>query len=148
MAKTDPLTSMTTLMPTSKSTSIGNRKDKGVLVPRHCTLSGFTEATTGQNGIHVGSLAPVTRLRVLTRNTEYRITVVEPKEWKVLVLGGRFFPTERIAFVCGSGYGGTFLKVAWIGVGLCCELSTEGQRVVTSPVQEFEVLDNALPGPF
>ncbi len=141
MQKTDPLT-------TSMSTSIGNQEDKGVLVPRHCTLSGFTEATTGQKGIHVGSLAPVTRLRVLTRNTEYRMTVVEPKDWKVLVRGGRFFPTERIAFVCGSGYGGTLLKVAWIGIGLCCELSAEGQRVVTSPVQEFEILENALPGPF
>ncbi len=139
MPKTDPLT-----------TSIGteNDQDKGVLVPRHCTLSGFTEATKGRQGIHVGSLAPVTRLRVLTRNTEYQMTVVEPKEWKVLIRGGRFSPTERIAFVCGSGYGGTLLKVAWIGVGLCCELWTEGERVVTSPVQELEVLDNALPGPF
>ena len=137
MQKTDPLT-----------TSIGNDEDRGVLVPRHGTLSGFTEAITGQKGIHVGSLAPVTRLRVLTQNTEYQITVVEPKDWKVLVRGGRFFPTERLAFVCGSGYGGTLLKVAWIGVGLCCEPSTQGQRVVTSPVQDFEILKNALPGPF
>jgi hypothetical protein len=76
------------------------------------------------------------------------MTVVEPKDWKVLIRGGRFSPTERVAFVYGSGYGGTLLKVAWIGVGLCCELSAEGQRVVTSPVQEVEVLYNALPGPF
>ena len=137
MRKTDPLTS-----------SVSDGGDRGVLVPRHCTLAGFTEATTGQGGVHVGSLAPVTRLRVRTRNTEYRITVVEPNDWKVLVRGGRFFPTERLAFVCGSGYGGTLLKVAWIGVGLCCELSADGQRVVTSPVQEVEVLENALPGPF
>lgn len=119
-----------------------------ILVPRHCTLAGFTEATSRQEGVHVGRLAPLTRLSMTTRNTVYRITLVEPGEWKVLVLGGRFFPTERVAFLCGSGYGGTLLKVAWIGIGLCCELSTEGQRVVTSPVQHFQIVTNALPGPF
>lgn len=119
-----------------------------ILVPRHCTLAGFTEATSEQEGIHVGTLPPLTRLAMTTRNTEYRLTIVEPRDWKVLVLGGRFFPTERLAFLCGSGYGGTLLKVAWIGVGLCCELATDGQRVVTSPVQHFQVLDDALPGPF
>lgn len=119
-----------------------------ILVPRHCTLSGFTEVTSQQTGLHVGRLSPLTRLAVKTRNTDYTITVVEPRDWKVMVRGGRFFPTERFAFLCGSGYGGTLLKVAWIGVGLCCELSTEGQRVVTSPVQRFQVLTDALPGPF
>jgi hypothetical protein len=130
------------------TTSLETEQSREILVPRHCTLAGFTEVTSQQKGLHVGSLAPVTRLAVRTRNTVYKITVVEPKDWKVLVQGGRFFPTERFAFLCGSGYGGTLLKVAWIGVGLCCELSTEGQRVVTSPVQDFRVLTNALPGPF
>ena len=132
----------------SSTTPISSKHSREVLVPRHCTLTGFTEATAGQEGLHVASLAPVTRVRVRTRNTEYRMTVVEPKDWTVLVQGGRFFPTERMAFLCGSGYGGTLLKVAWIGIGLCCELSTEGQRVVTSPVQELEILDHPLPGPF
>jgi hypothetical protein len=123
-------------------------RSREIVVPRHCTLAGFTEVTSQQKGLHVGRLAPLTRLAVTTRNTEYKITVVEPRDWRVLVQGGRFFPTERFAFLCGSGYGGTLLKVAWIGVGLCCELSTEGQRVVTSPVQDFRVITDALPGPF
>ncbi len=130
------------------TTSLETDESREILVPRHCTLSGFTEATSELKGLHVGSLAPVTRLAVTTRNTEYKITVVEPRDWKVLVQGGRFFPTERLAYLCGSGFGGTLLKVAWIGVGLCFELSTEGQRVVTSPVQDFRVITDALPGPF
>ena len=130
------------------TTSLEVEKSREILVPRHCTLAGFTEVTSQQKGLHVGNLAPLTRLAVTTRNTEYKITVVEPRDWKVLVQGGRFFPTERFAFLCGSGYGGALLKVAWIGEGLCCELSTEGQRVVTSPVQNFRVITNALPGPF
>jgi len=138
MQKTDSVT----------KTSLETEQSHEILVPRHCTLAGFTEATSEQKGLHVGTLAPVTRLAVTTRNTEYKITVVEPRDWQVLVQGGRFFPTERIAYLCGSGFGGTLLKVAWIGIGLCCELSTEGQRVVTSPVQDFRVLTDALPGPF
>ena len=138
MLKTDSVT----------TTSLDTEQSREILVPRHCTLSGFTEATSELKGVHVGSLPPVTRLAVTTRNTEYKITVIEPRDWKVLVQGGRFFPTERIAYLCGSGFGGTLLKVAWIGIGLCCELSTEGQRVVTSPVQDFRILTDALPGPF
>ena len=128
--------------------SLDTDRSREILVPRHWTLSGFTQAVSKLKGLHVTSLAPVTRLSVTTQHTEYRITVIEPGEWKVLVQGGRFFPTERIAYLCGSGFGGTLLKVAWIGIGLCCELSTEGQRVVTSPVQDFRVLTDALPGPF
>jgi hypothetical protein len=130
------------------TTSFRPESSREILVPRHCTLSGFTEVTSQQTGLHVASLSPFTRLAVTTRNTDYIITIVEPREWKVMVRGGRFFPSERLAFLCGSGYGGTLLKVAWIGVGLCCELSTEGQRIVTSPVQRFQVLKDALPGPF
>ena len=130
------------------TTSLETEQSREILVPRHCTLSGFTAATSELKGLHVGSLAPVTRLAVTTLNTEYKITVVEPRDWKVLVQGGLFFPTERLAYLCGSGFGGTLLKVAWIGVGLCCELLTEGQRVVTSPVQDVRILMDDLPGPF
>ncbi len=130
------------------TTSLETEQSREILVPRYCTLSGFTEATSELRGLHIGSLAPVTRLAVTTSNTEYKITVIEPRDWKVLVQGGRFFPTERLAYLCGSGFGGTLLKVAWIGIGLCCELSTEGQRVVTSPVQHLRILTDDLPGPF
>jgi hypothetical protein len=130
------------------TTSIEIDDSRELLVPRHCTLAGFTEATAHGKGLHVARLEPLTRLAIRTRNTLYEITVVEPSDWRVLVRGGRFFPQETLAFLCGSGYGGTLLKVAWIGVGLCCELSTDGQRVVTSPVQRIDILEQPLPGPF
>ena len=119
-----------------------------ILVPKRSTLAGFTDETSLGAGVDVAGLSAITRLSVRTRNTLYRLTVLDPEEWQVLVLGGRFFPTERVACLCGSGYGGTLLKVAWVGVGMCCEFSYEGQRVITSPVEEFEILPNALPGPF
>jgi len=39
------------------------------------------------------------------------------------------------AHLNGSSAGGSLLKVAWIGVGLCMEISARGQRIVTSPVR-------------
>ena len=119
-----------------------------IAVPQHCTLLGFTEDTSTRKGVHVTALEPFTKVLVRTRNTDYHITIVEPAEWKVLVRGGRFFPVETFAFLCGSGYGGTLLKVAWVGIGLCCELSSNGLRIVTSPVKDFQILKDTLPGPF
>lgn len=138
MAKSDAVTTMQ--MPLEEQ--------DGLLVPRQCTLTGFTEATSDLRGLHLASLSALTKLSVRTRNTNYQLTVVEPSDWKVLVKGGRFFPQETLAFLCGSGYGGTLLKVAWIGLGMRCEISNENQRVVTSPVVDFEILENAFPGPF
>jgi hypothetical protein len=125
-----------------------DRPTQDLVVPRHCTLAGFTEAMADRKGLNVARLEPLTRIEVRTRNSVYQMTVVHPNLWKVLVHGGRYFPTETIAYLCGSGYGGTLLKVAWIGVGLCCELSTEGLRVVTSPVVDVRVVESPLPGPF
>lgn len=130
------------------TTAVEVDKSHEVIVPRHCTLSGFTDAIAGLDGLHVAALEPLTRLEMRTKNSLYEITVVEPSHWRILVRGGRFFPTETVAYLCGSGYGGTLLKVAWIGLGLCCELSTEGLRVVTSPVERFHIVEKALPGPF
>ncbi|HJS72991.1 MAG TPA: hypothetical protein VJ921_01800 [Vicinamibacteria bacterium] len=130
------------------STSILDEDKQEVVVPRHCTLAGFTESMADRKGLNVSRLEPLTRIEVRTRNSVYDITVLHPNHWKILVRGGRFFPTETAAYLCGSGYGGTLLKVAWIGVGLCCELSTDGLRVVTSPVEDVQIIEKPLPGPF
>lgn len=130
------------------TTVLGDEQKREVMVPSHCTLAGFTESIADRRGLYVTRLEALTRLEVRTRNTLYELTIVDPNHWKVLVRGGRFFPSETSAYLCGSGYGGTLLKVAWIGVGLCCELSADGLRVVTSPVEDVQVVDKPLPGPF
>jgi len=128
-------------------TALAREERDELLVPRRCTLSGFTEETAHRQGLHLGRVEALTRVEIETRNTLYRLTVVEPDQWKVVVRGGRFFPCDTKAYLCGSGYGGSLLRVAWIGVGLCCEFAAEGLRVVTSPVRDFRVRPS-LPGPF
>jgi hypothetical protein len=142
---------MTTRNPAPGNTTVATIQDTErppVAVPRLCTLSGFTEAMADRKGLNVARLEPLTRLELRTRNSLYEVTVIEPHHWRVLIRGGRFFPVETVAYLCGSGYGGTLLKVAFIGIGLCCELSTGGLRIVTSPVADFRIVDSTLPGPF
>lgn len=130
-------------------TRIESEEVDEILVPRRCTLVGFTEETAQGRGIHLPRLEALTQLEVSTRNSLYRITVLEPRDWRVIVRGGRYFPYDTAAYLCGSGYGGALLKLAWIGVGLSCEFSAGGTRVVTSPVRGFRVIESPpLPGPF
>ena len=118
-------------------------------LPSACTLSGFTAQSLGQEGVDVQSLDPLTRLRVRTQNSTYEVWVVDPQQWSVFIRGGSFFPTPTPATLCGSGYGGSLLKVAWVGVGMSCELTHSEGRIVTSPIRDVEVLDDAgIPGPF
>ena len=57
----------------------------------------------------------------------------------VRVEGGRYFPQLTEGRLNGSGFGGSVLKVAWIGVGLRMEIYSHGRRIITSPVRAIEI---------
>ena len=101
-------------------------------VPPEATLDGFVQSASGA-GISLRELEPLTTLIVGTCNTQYRIIV--SRQSSILVQGGRFFPEVTTAHLDGSSAGGSFLKIAWIVVGMRMEISAGGQRIVTSPVQ-------------
>ncbi len=104
-----------------------------VLVPRVATLDGFAAEVCTADGVNVNDLEPLTTLAVQTCNSLYRITIT--RRTAVLVQGGRFFPAMTPAHLNGSGFGGSLLKVAWIGIGLRMEIVVGGRRIVTSPVR-------------
>lgn len=118
-------------------------------VPVHQTLDGFAQEVGQGRGLSLGELTCLSRLEIQTRNSRYSLTLLNPAESQVLIQGGRFFDADTEAIVCGSSYGGTLLKLAWIGLGMRMELMSEGRRIVTSPVVSVDVLDDStLPGPF
>jgi hypothetical protein len=120
-----------------------------IAVPRYCTLNGFAEEASRAAGVDLSTLAPITRLRVRTRNSLYLITVRDPHQRTVLVRGGSFFPETTDACLSGSSFGGSLLKIAWVGVGLHMEFYTDGARIVTSRVESIAVEDDAtIAGPF
>lgn len=103
------------------------------VIAHTATLDGFVQAATLADGVSVRDLDPLTTLVVSTCNSRYRIVV--SRTTAILVQGGRFFPEITDARLEGSSLGGSVLKVAWIGIGLCMEISAAGQRIVTSPVR-------------
>ena len=103
------------------------------LVARTATLDGFVDTASTTDGVCLRDLEPLTTLLVRTCNSRYRITV--SSHAAIFVQGGHFFPEPTTARLEGSSAGGSFLKVAWIGIGLRMEISAGGQRIVTSPVR-------------
>lgn len=98
-------------------------------------MDGFVAASSAADGVSLRDLDPLTTLHVRTCNSHYRIVI--SRQTAVFVQGGRFFPEATDARLEGSSLGGSFLKMGWIGIGLCMEIWARGQRIVTSPVRSI-----------
>ena len=119
------------------------------VVPRRCTLDGFADEVSHTPGVDLRALDPITRLLVRTENSLYRITVREPHRRAVWVQGGLFFPETTRACLSGSSFGGSCLKMGWVGIGLHMEFHDDGTWIITSRVRSIAMeTDSALPGPF
>ncbi len=103
------------------------------VVTRTATLDGFVDSVSPGNGVNLNELEPLTTIVVATCNSQYRITVSAGAV--IYVQGGPFFPVTTGARLEGSSIGGSFLKVAWIGIGLRMEISSGDLRIITSPVR-------------
>ena len=107
------------------------------------TLDGFSDDVSATEGVSLSDLEPLTTLLVRTRNSLYRIIVL--RGTTVLVRGGRSFGDVTLGVLNGSSSGGNLLKLAWIGVGLCMEIHSDGRRIVTSPVRAITAERNPSP---
>jgi hypothetical protein len=90
-------------------------------------------------GIDVRFLPAGTEMVVDTRNSRYRLVMVDGIARDALVEGGRHFPSETTARIEGSSLPGSLLKIGWIGLGLPLELSRGYRRIVTSAVRSIRV---------
>jgi hypothetical protein len=88
-------------------------------------------------GVALDKLSPLDTIVVQTRNSNYRIFLLDPQTGRALIEGGPFaHPVD--ALVNGSVVKSTF-KTAWIGTGMRLEFWTEGKLTSTSPVQSYNV---------
>jgi hypothetical protein len=71
--------------------------------------------------VALDTLSPFDTIRVRTRNSDYRIFLLDPKTGRALVDGGDFFVEPVEALVNGSKLGGFTFRVGWIGIGLRIE---------------------------
>ena len=116
------------------------------LVPRHRTLDGFVEAASQADGVGLTDVDVFTTLVVQTDNSVYQITVLQPYRREVYVQGGAFFQERTRACLNGSSFGGSCLKLGWVGIGLHLEFHADDQWVITSHVRSIAV-ERAATGP-
>ncbi len=117
------------------------------VVPRPCTLDGFVEAVSQSQGVGLTDVDVLTTLVVHTENSVYRITILQPYMREVLVQGGAFFTARTRACLSGSSFGGSCLKLGWIGVGLRMEFHADDQWIITSHVRSIAVEESATRRP-
>jgi hypothetical protein len=117
--------------------------------PVAIALDDFAAATDRAAGINLRALASLDSVEVRTRNSTYRITIVNAAESRVLVSGGAFFPTPSLAVISGASLGGSMLKRGVILNGFQFEILTGRDRIVTTRVRDIRVnAPGATPGPF
>jgi hypothetical protein len=63
------------------------------------------------------------------------VVVLDGTNFDVIVKGGQRFHEATRVRLEGATAGGSLLKIGWIGLGLRVEVSVDGRRIVTSPVQ-------------
>jgi len=117
------------------------------VVPRYRTLDGVVKAVSQADGIGLIDVDAFTTLVVRTDNSVYRITILRPHAREVLVQGGKFFPERTRACLSGSSFGGSCLKIGWVGLGLHLEFHAGDQWIITSHVRAIAIEPSATGAP-
>jgi hypothetical protein len=101
---------------------------------------GFLEGVPQvQHPVAVPMLLPGTVVTVRTRNTLYRLKVVDGPTRQISISGGRLFPVDTDVHLVGAVDGEDGPKVGWIVEGLPLQLMSHEGPVITSVVEGVEV---------
>ncbi len=133
--------------PIAATTTPHPRRRSPDVVPRYRTLDGVIEAASQTDGIGLIDVDAFTTLVVRTDNSVYRITILTPHLREVFVQGGKFFPERTRACLSGSTFGGSCLKMGWVGLGLHMEFHAGDQWIITSHVRAIAVEPSAPGAP-
>lgn len=91
-------------------------------------------------GIFIKDLNIHTKLKVHTRNSIYDIEILEPDKNKVMIIGNNscfLDPTE--VYINGSTWGGSMLKLGYIGKGMHLEIVYDRKRITTSMIKAIVI---------
>jgi hypothetical protein len=102
--------------------------------------SGFLDIDPGiGRSVALPLLVAGTLVTVHTRNTVYRLVVVDGSSLRVAVTGGRLFQHSTEAAVLGAIDDDGNPKIGWIEEGRRLELHTDSGPVITSVVESVGV---------
>ncbi|MDQ5846956.1 MAG: hypothetical protein M3539_16850 [Acidobacteriota bacterium] len=108
-------------------------------IPPPDSMDGLINISFSLASLTLETLAPFDTICVRTRNSDYRIFLLDPKTGRALVEGGVHFAEPVEAVISGSGSGGCTIKNGEICTGLRLEMWVKGQLVSTSPIQSVRV---------
>ena len=110
------------------------------------TLDAFVEAVEKNGGVSLKEIGEGRTLVVETQNSTYTINIIEPLTGKVTVHGGKSFPEQEECTLSGSTFGGSMLKMNWIGLGMNMEFHRGEKGVTTtSPVHKISIVAPSVP---
>lgn len=98
-----------------------------------------SEIDSSRSSVALQTLAPFDTIWVQTRNSDYRIFLLDPTTGRALVEGGVHFVEPVEAMVSGSTSRDSIFNNAEIVIGLRIEMWVNGKLVSTSPVQSVRV---------
>ncbi|HEY9464448.1 MAG TPA: hypothetical protein VIR54_15250 [Vicinamibacterales bacterium] len=101
---------------------------------------GFLDAVPApRHPVAVPLLLAGTMITVRTRNTLYRLTVVDGPARQISIRGGRLFGRHTNVQLLGALDGDEGVKAGWIVEGLQLQLMTSAGPVITSIVESVDV---------
>lgn len=101
------------------------------------------EQIEDQDGVNITKLKPGTKLEVQTQSgSVYKITVLNPGKRRVEIQGGRHFEQPEEVFLMGSTWGGSMIKLGWIGHNMCMEAYRQQHfgPLVTTGVKALKII--------
>lgn len=104
-------------------------------------LNNAIAISEAEGGAYIEKLPVGKSLRVKTRNTVYFIErVAEGREGLTIQGHPRYCAEPTKAYILGSTFGGSAIKLGFVGRGLYLEFTTDKHpsAIVTSQVQEVE----------
>ncbi len=113
------------------------RNGKGPLDP---TLVAQIEQSERDGGIFMKDIPEDTLTYVHTRNTLYTLAIIDGEIGKIAMEGGKHFPLPEICYLRGSTFGGSMLKIGWVGKEMCLEvIRAKGGILTTSFIRAITI---------
>lgn len=94
------------------------------------------------NGINIHTLKPGTTVFAITKNSLYKIIKGTEDEYDVIIQGGKHFPDPIKGNFSGSTFGGSMMKLGWIGHMMHMEIYIPdlGELYITTGVRAARII--------
>ena len=91
-------------------------------------------------GVFVKDLLAGEKVLVRTQNSLYALYILNDSNAEIMG-DGNYFNEPTFVFISGSTFGGSAIKVGFIGIGMHLEVWHGGKRITTSEIQKIQIIE-------